>query len=83
MASSARFTCYAFNLEGSARQPGICRQLSERGCDPAGALALHQARGVGTGDENEIVPSRQRVAEGPERLSECPLHRVPIYGAAA
>ena len=82
MKSSARFTFYALKLDGSARQPGLCGQLLERGRDPVRAPTLDQAGCIGTRDENEVVATRKRVVQRPERLSQCPLHGISLYGAA-
>ena len=82
MESTARFTFYGSKLDGSARQPGLCGQLLERGRDPVRAPTLDQAGCVGTRDENEVVPMRKRVVQRPERLSQCPLHCISLYGAA-
>ena len=82
MENTARFTFYGSKLDGSARQPGLCGQLLERGRDPVRAPTLNQAGCVGTRDEDEVMAMRKRVVQRPERLSQCPLHGISLYGAA-
>ena len=73
--AAARFTCYGSKLDGSARQPGLCGQLLERGRDPAGTLALDQAGDVGTRDEHEVVATREARRPATRRPLSAPASR--------
>jgi hypothetical protein len=82
IASRARFTFYAFNLDGSAGRPGLRDQLLQCSRHGAGALALYEAGRVRTRDEDEVVTTGEPLVERPECFSEPALHRIPLYGAS-
>src|SRR3954452_8823716 len=57
-------------------------QLLEGGPHAVGSLALDEAGGVGTGDEDEVVGAGELVRRGPEGLPERALDGVALDGAA-
>src|ERR1051325_12150315 len=71
-----------FTSNAPIGQAGLLDEGCERLGDAWRPLTLEQGRHVGPGDEHEIVLDRDLGVEGPERLSQSSLHRVPLYGAA-
>src|SRR5947208_3631432 len=60
----------------------LCQELGEGGGKRVGALALEQVRGVGTGDEDEVVAGGELLGVCPEGLAQRPLHGVSPDGVA-